>query len=361
MFTVAIEVSTVGLQIHPQRVLVKMYMPPLSPETTGYSQDFEFKKISTSSAAINIDNWVRRGQTAGGGYAWTTKHVEKSPWRIQEARKLFALLREEYKDSKKLSLRRRYRELERIIEMFTAEPITQRLLYLSTAESELRYNRALKFSRRIDLSCGISANSAVRGQVSAASSSNSIASHTARTVSSRITSSCTSGDRSWNTSISTDTSSVTSTFKSDDSLSLNLLSDSSREDILFNSVETPAIADSDNLCWSATKTKSRHNVLTATKQEEKRNFLEIPRIISKDPTSASPHIGRECQGPHGVPCSVRDGPCSQHSEQGALQGDSCGENNSEDGLGNVCSKVCKSWAMISNIRLQNFFSLSLSS
>ncbi|GFS24261.1 methyl-accepting chemotaxis protein [Elysia marginata] len=71
----------------------------------------------------------------------------KNSWRIQEAHKMFTLMREEYEESKKFSIPRRYREMKRIIRMFTAEPITEKLRYLSTAEAEVRHSRALLANR----------------------------------------------------------------------------------------------------------------------------------------------------------------------------------------------------------------------
>ncbi|RUS85010.1 hypothetical protein EGW08_007255 [Elysia chlorotica] len=76
------------------------------------------------------------------GVSGTSNSAVKNSWRIEEVRKIFALMREEYEESKKLLPHRRYKELKRIIEMLTAEPITQKLRYLSTVESDLRYTQA---------------------------------------------------------------------------------------------------------------------------------------------------------------------------------------------------------------------------
>ena len=107
-------------------------------------------------------------------------------WRIHEARDVFALMREEYEKSKRLTVWKRYTELKRIIEMFIDEPVAQRLLYLSTAEAKLRYTRALQSSDTFSRS-----NSDVSGQLSFASSMSSELSSSLSTSSSRNT--CISG------------------------------------------------------------------------------------------------------------------------------------------------------------------------
>ncbi|RUS89904.1 hypothetical protein EGW08_002345 [Elysia chlorotica] len=66
----------------------------------------------------------------------------KTSWRIQEVRGIFALMREEYEASKKMIITKRYRDLKRIIEMFTAEAITEKLHYLLSTESEQRHTKA---------------------------------------------------------------------------------------------------------------------------------------------------------------------------------------------------------------------------
>ncbi|KAK3783196.1 hypothetical protein RRG08_046989 [Elysia crispata] len=76
--------------------------------------------------------------------------AEKTSWRIQEASKIFAAMRAEYEESKKLFIPRRYHKLEKVIEMFTAEPITQNLRFLSTSDSELQCARTLNISQSRD-------------------------------------------------------------------------------------------------------------------------------------------------------------------------------------------------------------------
>ncbi|GFO35057.1 hypothetical protein PoB_006156200 [Plakobranchus ocellatus] len=118
--------------------------------------------------------WMIPAESSAKSEARTVGAMEKTHWRIEEARSMFALMREQYKESKRLFVPKRYSELKRIIEMFTAEPITQRLQYLCTVESERRHMKALQlrksnssnsttFSNKSNTSSSSNSNRSVRG------------------------------------------------------------------------------------------------------------------------------------------------------------------------------------------------------
>ncbi|RUS84706.1 hypothetical protein EGW08_007534 [Elysia chlorotica] len=142
--------------------------------------------------------WLMDGMMEEQAEPRTPSSAGKTSWRIQEASKLFASMRTEYEESKKLFIPLRYHKLEELIEMFTAEAITQKLRYLATSDSQLQYSRALYISQSKSNYSHSLASPGAGSTLSSVSSSGNIA---ARTGAAHMIESCDSSKQSSRTSI----------------------------------------------------------------------------------------------------------------------------------------------------------------
>ena len=242
----------------------------------------------------------------------TSKSAIKTSWRIEEARKIFALMREEYEESKKLFLPKRYKELERIIEMFTAEPITQKLRYLSTTESDMRYSRALRISQSRSHS---SANSDGLRPMSNTCSVDS---------SSNITHSCSA-------------SSCDGNFQSNDSICSNFYRKRSSSSNMLRSPGSSARTN--DLSWRKKKYSSHRNVSTSI-TDVKNSFLDTLGGKSKSSVQAPSAPWRKRRRTVGV---FSEFTRSSFSKLSAASGTEPSTRNASsiENLLKSCSKACK--------------------
>ena len=286
----------------------------------------------TSLVADNDTDYCLKQETSQDEAETETKHsAVKTPWRIQEARNIFALMREEYEASKKLSVPKRYHELKRIIEMFTDEPITQRLLYLSTAEAELRYSRALQFSQSRSFS---STNSDSSGRMSLTSSVSSNFS-TSRSTSCSRTSSC-SG-----TSLSTScsrTSSRSGRFKSSDSLSSNQKSNSSRNDDILCSMDSKPSVNS--LWWRRKQSENKRILSRSIRENNNSDSFGVREGSFKTRAESLPSGAHGNQRFQFVPSIIIDGPWS-NDDRTAGKDPASELTRSAEAVDQACSKACK--------------------